>query len=336
MQVQVEIFFLLLYLCNYSLFRSDTSFLFPMNAVADLLSIEDAILVLSKTNNGKDLDSAHMETLRQVVRDGNVGLSECARVEWGKIVSSIRMGTYSKEWLYGVEHLRKDAQGYVYWKDVRVERFNYPSFDDEFSAAKHLGAIFEHLERLETPKEKLASELRRVRVQLRCATHMPTDKVMVVSGLGIDTERLAAHDSSRRINISRQEMPWKEIHKIVRIDTSVPGFCIDKERKRLTREISAECDHMTAIDFLVVVQEDIFQLETFLDRQKEWACGVSVGAYQVMHDVPARLMGEIREMNLNLPTRQEVVDALMDSSRVDAPPSLATKTEKLRTSWPIP
>jgi len=42
--------------------------------------------------------------------------------------------------LYEIEHLTKDNQGYVYWKNTRVEHYSYSDKDRERIAAENLAA----------------------------------------------------------------------------------------------------------------------------------------------------------------------------------------------------
>src|ERR1700730_18467361 len=86
----------------------------------------ETIEVLRATHDGEDLSPPHLY-LVQLAVNGN--LSDEGKVTWAALVASVRAGTYKKPWHMGVEHLTKDHQGYIYWRDVNVEHYSF--YDDD-------------------------------------------------------------------------------------------------------------------------------------------------------------------------------------------------------------
>lgn len=81
-----------------------------------------AIEILRATNDGDDLDPAHLKLVEMAV---NGFLSPEIRDAFDQLHSLVRSG-YAKPWLHDVTHMTIDHEGYVYWKSHRIEHFSRP------------------------------------------------------------------------------------------------------------------------------------------------------------------------------------------------------------------
>ncbi len=103
---------------------------------------EKSIEILQRTHDGNDLAPYHLKLVEIAV---NGGLSEQGEVAFEELYQSALKG-YRKPWHCGVEHVTKDHEGYIYWKDIKIEHFTFRSFEDEQKATQRLGAACRHLE----------------------------------------------------------------------------------------------------------------------------------------------------------------------------------------------
>ena len=84
---------------------------------------ELAIEILRKTNDGDDL---HPNDLYLVECAVNGFLKEPGQAVFEQLHSDVMAGTYAspfKNAYWGIENLRIDEVGYVYWKDAQVEHY---------------------------------------------------------------------------------------------------------------------------------------------------------------------------------------------------------------------
>lgn len=81
--------------------------------------IELAIEIIAATHDGDDLAPHHLKLVEMAV---NGFLNEQGEVAFYELVEQVRAG-YQKPWFHGIEHLTIDHEGFVYWKDKRVEHY---------------------------------------------------------------------------------------------------------------------------------------------------------------------------------------------------------------------
>jgi hypothetical protein len=100
---------------------------------------DKSIQILQLTKDG---DSLAPQDLRLVELAVNGGLSEAGIAAFGKLYEMVLSGTYATmhQWLCGIEHLTRDADGYVYWKGRRAEHYSFSDNGREADAAHRLAA----------------------------------------------------------------------------------------------------------------------------------------------------------------------------------------------------
>lgn len=104
---------------------------------------DQAIAILQGTQDGDMLDPSDLRLLQEVVNSRGASLSEQGVLYWNDLHAKVASGQYQKRWFCGVEHLKQDTQGYVSWKDVRIEHYSYQihDHDEMVDSARRLGAI---------------------------------------------------------------------------------------------------------------------------------------------------------------------------------------------------
>ena len=108
---------------------------------------EMGIEILRKTNDGEELAPAHLAILQEAV---NGWLSELGEVAFSDLYQKVVEGGYQKPWHCDIEHMTKDHEGFIYWKDRQIEHYSF-SVDDEGwkrerAEAERLGERCRHLE----------------------------------------------------------------------------------------------------------------------------------------------------------------------------------------------
>lgn len=99
--------------------------------------IELGIGILRNSRDGEDLDPAHLALVQAAV---NGHLTERGVLAFRQLHADVISGKYVKPWLAGIEHVTRDLQGYVYWKQKQVEHFTFSKVE-----AGHLKAITQQL-----------------------------------------------------------------------------------------------------------------------------------------------------------------------------------------------
>lgn len=98
---------------------------------------DKAIAILQATEDGNELAPEHLSLLQLVVNnDGD----EAADVAFDALYDQVMASSYkvSKPCLFGIEHLTRDHEGYVYWKGEHVEHYSHSDPDDMKAAAEQL------------------------------------------------------------------------------------------------------------------------------------------------------------------------------------------------------
>jgi hypothetical protein len=111
---------------------------------------DQAIEILSKTNDGDDLDPQDLSLVQGKV---NQQLTAAGEQAFAELYNKVAQGNYTKPWLAGVEHVTRDQAGYVYWKAQIVEHFTFNLIDPQTlkSLVNKLAATCRHIEALEIP-----------------------------------------------------------------------------------------------------------------------------------------------------------------------------------------
>ena len=124
-----------------------------VNTVCDS-TCEKAILIVSKTNDGFQLAPADLKLTESAV---NGFLNEKGVMAFESLYQSVLHDEYVQPWLQGIEHLTVDHEGYIYWKGIDVEHYDYPYSDDSRQDLEALAQRCIHLESLGlTPTSTLA------------------------------------------------------------------------------------------------------------------------------------------------------------------------------------
>lgn len=91
--------------------------------------------ILQATDDGEQLAPVDLKVIEVAV---NGYLSEAGEVYFIGLYKRVTKETYKKPWLHGVEHVTKDHQGYVYWKDKEVEHYSFRDSEAEAKATQWL------------------------------------------------------------------------------------------------------------------------------------------------------------------------------------------------------
>jgi len=106
-------------------------------------SIHDqAIEILQKTNDGNDLAPEHLKLLEMTV---NGLINEAGEIAFEELYQNVVKG-YRRPWFHGIEHLTRDHEGYVCWKDTRVDHYSFSDYEQEGRAAAELADICREIE----------------------------------------------------------------------------------------------------------------------------------------------------------------------------------------------
>lgn len=101
------------------------------------------IFILQQTEDGDEL-APHELKLVEIAANGD--LSEVGEVALYELYSRIQSGTYSKPWHFGVEGITKDHEGYIYWRNKRIEHYSFCDSERERLATQELGRLCKMLE----------------------------------------------------------------------------------------------------------------------------------------------------------------------------------------------
>jgi len=83
---------------------------------------EEAIEVLQLTNDGDDLAPQDLSLLQGAV---NGHLTETGLATFDDLHDRCKAGSYQRRFLFGIEPLTQDLEGYVYYKEFRVEHYSF-------------------------------------------------------------------------------------------------------------------------------------------------------------------------------------------------------------------
>ena len=92
------------------------------------------IEILENTHDGNDLSPSH---LKLVEITSNNDLSEAGEIALYELYANVQKG-YSKPCHLGVEHMTKDHEGFIYWKNIQVEHYSHMDNEEELKELKEL------------------------------------------------------------------------------------------------------------------------------------------------------------------------------------------------------
>ena len=113
-----------------------------------MTTCEKAIDILQRTRDGDDLAPEHLSLIELAVNDT---VSEVGEIAFERLYTQVAGGTYVQPWYHGIENLRKDHRGYVYWKGVQVDHFSFDKYEEAHEAAIELADRCRTLEMLGLP-----------------------------------------------------------------------------------------------------------------------------------------------------------------------------------------
>lgn len=77
--------------------------------------------ILRRTNDGNDLANEHLSLLEDAV---NGFLTEEGQVTFDELYNTVLQGKYKKPDFHGIPNLTIDQEGFVYWKNHRIDHYN--------------------------------------------------------------------------------------------------------------------------------------------------------------------------------------------------------------------
>lgn len=110
---------------------------------------DKAIEILSRTCDGEDLSPRDLFLVQCSINSPTPPVDDSLETAFDELYQKVVEGSYDKMscYLYGIEHITRDHQGYVYWKGQRVEHYSYDDVEAEKAAAQQLA---EHCQKLES------------------------------------------------------------------------------------------------------------------------------------------------------------------------------------------
>ncbi len=221
-----------------------------MSASSATKSLIDVVAeVLRHTSDGDDLSPRDLAILEAVVNSGGVDrLTDTARARWEHVVEAVRNGAYVQPSLHGVQHLTKDHDGYVRWREKVVEHYDFS--DDEVG-------------------EKAAAEY-----LSRCCLRLEKDGIAVTSqnlfGL-YDRMRRAAEMGDR---IARYAVVWNTSSRSVDLRVQVLSESSDdaivQELARMAVDVGWDTSGGKTQQILIT-KEDYQTIVESLGRTVEWS-----------------------------------------------------------------
>lgn len=95
---------------------------------------EKNLYILENTHDGNDLAPCH---LHLVEGSSNHNLSKKGRKALTDLYKSVISG-YTKPFYHGVENMTQDLEGYIYWKEIRIEHYSFDEYEEADIAIKKL------------------------------------------------------------------------------------------------------------------------------------------------------------------------------------------------------
>lgn len=99
--------------------------------------------ILERTRDGNDLDPYDLYLCQEAV---NGRLNNDGSQIMNDILKNVKAGEYQKQWMYGIEGLARESDGYITWRGTVVEHFSYRNIEDERNSALELAETCRSLE----------------------------------------------------------------------------------------------------------------------------------------------------------------------------------------------
>jgi hypothetical protein len=98
-----------------------------MNPEPATYYVDRAIDILRATHDGDDLDPRDLKLVETMVNAGIYDVPETLEAAFLNLYERACMtpGGYQKPWLHDIEHLTRDHEGYIYWKNHQVEHYSF-------------------------------------------------------------------------------------------------------------------------------------------------------------------------------------------------------------------
>lgn len=110
--------------------------------------IDKAMEILARTNDGNALSPGHLHLVETAV---NGLLSDAGTEVFNTLYADVIRGSYTKPWLHGIEHLRRDHDGTITWKGIAIDHYAFRCPAEEREAATRLAARCRALEEKNFP-----------------------------------------------------------------------------------------------------------------------------------------------------------------------------------------
>ncbi len=106
---------------------------------------EKSLMIIGKTNDGNDLTGQHLKLVEMAI---NGHLNKDGEEAFEELHRQVSSGEYAKPWLHGVEHMTADHAGYIYWKELNIEHYDYPYESSNVEKLQDLSKRCLHIEQL--------------------------------------------------------------------------------------------------------------------------------------------------------------------------------------------
>jgi len=103
---------------------------------------EKGIQILQLTNDGDKLSPNQLSLLELAI---NNHLSELGQQAFNELYQKVLADDY-QEYFHNIQHLTKDHEGYIYWKDKVIEHYSFQNYEEEKKAAEQIAAKCRYLE----------------------------------------------------------------------------------------------------------------------------------------------------------------------------------------------
>lgn len=111
-------------------------------------TIDRCIEILQRTHDGNALAPRHLKLVEMMCNASVCAVSEAAEIVFDDLYRRVADGSYdhTKVWFHDIEHLTRDHEGYVLWRDRIVEHYSFRDYDGEHAAALALAERCRSLE----------------------------------------------------------------------------------------------------------------------------------------------------------------------------------------------
>jgi len=87
---------------------------------------QKSIEILRRTRDGDDLDPKDLKLIELVINASAYdGLTEAGEAAFEDLYNRAVNKDYKKPWFHGIINLTRDHDGYIYWRGIRVEHYDF-------------------------------------------------------------------------------------------------------------------------------------------------------------------------------------------------------------------